>query len=145
MAFYTNSPRSSKGRSDSFGGCLTSAESLTPSSTYKRKIASQLLWLSVSSTFINNLLCKRSAIELNVNHVSNNSLIIGIFLKNMDLILCWWSPLIPLTRESVVKQGLRGQQRGRQDVLVQMFLSYIFIHMALRVHRRVDDTLYGTT
>lgn len=132
---YTNSPRSSKGRSESFCSCPTSVGSLTlPVTCWERRL---------------HLSCRRIASALStlyfltaamsVKQASNQKAL------NWQLFLCthlrarWWSPTAPLIWHCVVKQGWGEGRKGRQDVLVHAAVSHLFVHVAVRVHGRLGE------
>lgn len=132
---YTNSPRSSKGRSESFCGCPTSVGSLTlPVTCWERRL---------------HLSCRRIASALStlyfltaamsVKQASNQRALNWQLFLCTNLRACWWSPTAPLIWDCVVKQGRREGQKGRQDVLVHAVVSHLFVHVAVRVRGRLGE------
>lgn len=132
---YTNSPRSSKGRSESFCGCPTSVGSLTlPVTCWERRL---------------HLSCRRIASALStlyfltaamcVKQASNQRALNWQLFLRTNLWACWWSPTAPLIWDCVVKQGRGEGRKGRQDVLVHAVVSHLFVHVAVRVHGRLGE------
>jgi len=61
-----------------------------------------------------------------------------------DLRVVQWPPVIPLLSQSVIRQKWWERDGGSNCVLVPSPFSYIFIQMAFRVHRKVNDVLNST-
>lgn len=134
---YTNSPRSSKGRSDSFCSCPTSVGSFTLAATcWERRL--HLSCRSIASA-LSTLYFVSAA--MSARQASNQRALNWQLFFCTNLSACWWSPPAPLIWESVVKQEWGERKRGREDVLVHAFVSDLFIHVAVRVHGRVDEIL----
>lgn len=138
LDLYTNSPRSSKGRSESFCSCPTSVGSLTLAATcWERRL--HLSCRSIASAL--STLYFVWAASASAKQASNQRALNWQLFFCTNLRACWWSPPTPLIWESVVKQGWGERKRGRQDVLVHAFVSNLFIHVAVRVHGRVGEIL----
>lgn len=136
---YTNSPRSSKGRSESFCSCPTSVGSLTLAATcWERRL--HLSCRSVASA-LSTLYFVGAA--MSAKQASNQRALNWQLFFCTNLSACWCSPPAPLIWESVAKQGWGERRGGRQDVLVHALVSNLFIHVAVRVHGRAGEIWQG--
>lgn len=139
LDLYTNSPRSSKGRSESFCSCPTSVGSLTLAATcWERRL--HLSCRSVASA-LSTLYFVSAA--MSAKQAWNQRALNWQLFFCTNLRACWWSPPAPLIWESVVKQGWGERQGGRQDVLVHALVSNLLIHVAVRVHGKVGEIWQG--
>lgn len=139
LDLYTNSPRSSKGRSESFCSCPTSVGSLTLAATcWERRL--HLSCRSVASA-LSTLYFVSAA--MSAEQASNQRALNWQLFFCTNLRACWCSPPAPLIWESVVKQGWGERRGGRKDVLVHARLSNLFIHVAVRVHGRAGEIWQG--
>lgn len=134
---YTNSPRSSKGRSESFCGCPTSVGSLTlPVACWERRLHLSCRSIASALSTLYFLTTSMSAKQTWNQRALNWQL---FFCTNLRA--SWWSPPPPFIWGSRVKQGRGEGQSGGQDVLVHALLSDFFVHVALCVHGRLGEIL----